>query len=212
MPQNVKCPGCKQRLRYSYDLEGKPGICPACEHLILPPEGKGEQGGSGDESLREVRSLEDRLDDLKREGKALARENGIRLNDKLDPDFGDKKQVEARQKELKREVETELKSLRIGAVHGMTVALQEEKIAHAASMLCGEKGDDGKAMLYHCPCCHAGYIELTLQFKAKWKEDGNDQSSEESWRVASVPLDEYEVEWFRIFKEEAGDDPTGDSV
>ena len=77
-------------------------------------------------------------------------------------------------------------------------------------MLCGEKGEDGKATLFNCPCCHAGYVELTLDFKAKWKEDGNDQSSEESWRVASQPLDEYEVEWFRIFKAEAGDDSIGD--
>jgi hypothetical protein len=106
--------------------------------------------------------------------------------------------------------EAELKSLNAGAIHAMVLALNDDKPAVAASMLCCDPGNDGKVMLYHCPICDAGYVELTLQFKAKWKDNASDQTRDETWRVASVPLDEYEVEWFRIFKEEAGDDPIGD--
>jgi hypothetical protein len=394
MPQTVKCPGCKLRLRYTRDLDGEPGVCPECEHLILPPEGTSQD--APDETLRAVKLIDDRLDDLQREGRALAREHDVRLSDAFDFRFDNKAEVEARLSDLKHELpvkesayqpsgkmpasalgamllgtfaaiglalvaefvvgllaaavigalialnlaiacvgfivfiavifaviiglialvapfaaggwtaarvttyfgqwgknrneaaasllsmaataisvlivwgvyyfigarmidgvnlefmsdstlqwlghgvvgvggaigvflslgaastfvkdakfceeceeymeETELRSLNAGAIHAMVLALQEEKPAVAAGMLCSDKGDDGKAMLYHCPCCDAGYVELTLQFKAKWQESGSEQNRDETWRVASVPLDEYAVEWFRIFKDEAGDD------
>lgn len=401
MPQNVKCPGCKLRLQYSDDLEGEPGVCPECAHLILPPVGK-EDKAPADRALRKVKPLDDCLDDLRRQGKALARENDIRLRDRLDPEFADKTEVEARLTELKKDLpekesayqpsgklpasalgamllgagvavgaallaeivggaiaaaiiallvainlaiacvgfivfiaviigvvvgvialaipfvaggwtaarvityfgqmgknrnesvasllsmgatavsilivwvvyffvgpkliealeveavsdsvlqwighgivgvggllavfialgsastyvkdakfceeceefmeEAELKTLDAGAIHGMVLAFQEAKTAVAAGMLCCDKGEDGKVMLFHCPTCDAGYLELNLQFKARWQEDGSEQTREETWRVASLPLDEYEVEWFRIFKEEAGEDPEGDDA
>jgi len=394
MPQNVKCPGCKARLRYTRDLDGEPGVCPECEHLILPPEGKSKD--EADNTLRAVKPLDSRMDDLRSEGQALAKDNDIRLRGILTPNYGDKAQVNARIQELKVDLpvtesayqpsgklpvsalgsmllgagvaiiaallaelvggaaaaaiiaimaainlaiacvgfivyiaviagviigvlalalpfiaggwtaarvttyfgqlgknrnetvasvlsiaatavsivilwvayyfvgerliemlkievlsdatlqwighgvmgvggllamlvslgaassyvkdakfceeceefmeETELRTLGVGAVHGMVVALKERRPEVAAGLLCCDPGDDGKVTLFHCPTCDAGYVEISLMFKAKYTENASEQTREETWRVASESLDEYEVEWFRIFKDEAGDD------
>jgi hypothetical protein len=106
--------------------------------------------------------------------------------------------------------ETELKSLGIGGIKAMVEAIQEKKLPIAASFLTCKKGEDGKVMLYACPCCDAGYVEVTVDFKAHWDENAPRQDQTESWRVASKPLDEYEVEWFRIFKEIAEDEDDED--
>jgi hypothetical protein len=61
-------------------------------------------------------------------------------------------------------------------------------------------------MLFNCPECDCGYIEVTLVFNAKYKENDADQDYSDTWLVASKPIDKYEVEWFRVFKKHVGDD------
>lgn len=52
--------------------------------------------------------------------------------------------------------------------------------------LSGEKGNRGLPTKYECPICHAGFIELKIQFCAAW---GEGKFLSESWIAASVPID-----------------------
>ncbi len=113
----VICPGCKIRLRYDPDLDGKPGICPACEHIVLPPVDAADAGAEedadphaitaspkGPKSLKKVLPIEGRMEDAQREGKSLAREHRIDLEEKLEKTFDDKKQAEKELANLKRDL------------------------------------------------------------------------------------------------------------
>src|SRR5215468_6218821 len=105
MKREVKCPGCGVRLRYGADLEDQPGICPACEQLVLPPNDDADDDEpDGDDDphaitdkpgktkvLQKVLPIDDdRLNDVEREGRSLARENRIDLDEQLEKEFDNK--------------------------------------------------------------------------------------------------------------------------
>ena len=98
--------------------------------------------------------------------------------------------------------EKELKMLGIGGVKGMVRAIGERKLPLAASMLSCPAGADGKVMLFACPCCDAGFVEIELLFNGQWEQDGQKNDHAETWLVASEEISEYDVTWFRIFKEQ----------
>ncbi len=117
MKGEVKCPGCKAKLRYGSDLDGKPGICPACEQLVLPPEDAASDGPDEDDdphaitakpgkarALQKVLPIDARLEDVQWEGKSLARAHRIDLDEKLENEFDNKKKAEKELANLKRDL------------------------------------------------------------------------------------------------------------
>lgn len=124
MKLRVTCSGCDAVLCYDTRAHERAGICPECEELVLPPDEDEEdrpkkkaKAAKGDkhaitekpgmvasedlDSLRNVLSLESHMEDLEREGKSLAREHGIHMDEELDANYDTKAQLDGRLAELK---------------------------------------------------------------------------------------------------------------
>jgi hypothetical protein len=80
--------------------------------------------------------------------------------------------------------------------------IKDHNLPLAASMLCCDVGVDGRVILFACPSCNAGFVEVQLEFNGTYEHDGQTTDHVKVWRVASAELSEYDVMWYRIFREQ----------
>src|SRR5437763_1883707 len=108
MKLQVVCPGCQIDLHYDASWNGKPGVCPACNHLVLAPMAM--QGNAAIEHVaesplvRDVEPLDDYAADLQREGKSLARQHWIDLRESFEVEFASKAEADERLERLQRDL------------------------------------------------------------------------------------------------------------
>ena len=88
---------------------------------------------------------------------------------------------------------TTLKTLCLGGLRAMVLALAQARLDVAASLLHGPRGDDGEVKLFCCPSCSRGYLEVAAKYKAEWKEKKTKKDKEQSWLAASRELAADEV-------------------
>jgi hypothetical protein len=97
--------------------------------------------------------------------------------------------------------ESALPEVGLGGLRILTTAVQAGEM-EAVSCLFDEPpaGIEGKAVLFHCPLCSEGFLEVHAHFHASWpKDEKSNESKEESWMTASEMLSEKEVELLRPF-------------
>src|SRR5260370_1931742 len=92
-----------------------------------------------------------------------------------------------------------LPSLGLGALKGVTHALQGARLNEAAELLDVQPGAEGTTALFYCPMCGRGYVEVTAKFKCTWVQGDETQNKEESWLTASVELEQRDVDLFREY-------------
>jgi hypothetical protein len=99
----------------------------------------------------------------------------------------------------------ELPGLCLGGLRTMARALAERNLAVAAALLEDPTGEDGKPVLYTCPTCGRGYVELTAHYEVRWHDPGDLMTEPkksmkvESWLAASVELTAAEARRFQPF-------------
>jgi phage FluMu protein Com len=93
--------------------------------------------------------------------------------------------------------EKKLPGLGLGALKGVTRALDNRRLHEAVELLDVQPGEEGKSSLFRCPLCGRGYVEVTARFKCTWIKDDETENKEESWLTASVELEQHEVDLFR---------------
>jgi hypothetical protein len=96
--------------------------------------------------------------------------------------------------------ESEVKSLGLGGLKAMTLAVSSGNAAAAIQLMEVADGNAAKVALFSCPQCSKGYVEVTAHFKCTWKdkEDSNKEKElTESWLTASMAIAEDHVKEFR---------------
>jgi hypothetical protein len=90
----------------------------------------------------------------------------------------------------------ELPGLGLGRLKALALALREGELEAAGEYLGGPAGEGGKPVLFRCPGCGRGYLEVTARFRAVWQEKDEAKEKTASWLAASAELDEGEMEHF----------------
>ena len=92
-------------------------------------------------------------------------------------------------------VAARLKTLCLGGLRTMVRALAQARLDVAGSLLQGGlKGGDGEVNLFSCPSCSRGYLEVTANYKAEWRDwKMSPRETGLSWLVASRELTAAEV-------------------
>jgi hypothetical protein len=80
--------------------------------------------------------------------------------------------------------------------------LERGDIAESAAVLASSSGSDATPLLFACPTCNSGYVEVTVKFTGKWvvtKKDGttSQESLTDSWLAGSRSLRPGEVALLR---------------
>jgi hypothetical protein len=111
----------------------------------------------------------------------------------------------------------ELPGLCLGGLRTMARALAERNLTVAAALLEDPTGEDGKPVLYTCPTCGRGYVELTAHYAVSWHDPGDlmteakTKKKMESWLAASVEVTPAEARRFQPFAGRAGTAVPGSS-
>jgi len=92
---------------------------------------------------------------------------------------------------------TERRSVTLGGLRALTLALKRKDLDAAAALLHAPSGEAGKVELFTCSNCSRGYVELTATFKALWKKKKDKKEKSESWLVASLGLAASDLARFR---------------
>jgi hypothetical protein len=85
------------------------------------------------------------------------------------------------------------KSLRVGVIKAMLLAIASASMPMVAVLLTEEDGEDGSLSVYRCPVCGGGILELAVSTNAL---DKHSQYVQKTWYVASIDLEKQDVEWF----------------
>jgi hypothetical protein len=90
----------------------------------------------------------------------------------------------------------ELKKVTLGGLQVLARALNTKDLGPAASLLQTTPGENGTLRLFSCSSCSRGYLEVTADFKARWKEKKANKDKSESWLVGSLQLTDAELARF----------------
>jgi predicted Zn finger-like uncharacterized protein len=91
----------------------------------------------------------------------------------------------------------EMVVLRLGGTKAVARALGERNVPVCADLMNAPQGGHGKTKLFSCAQCGKGFVELTAQFKATWREKDSNKEKIESWLAGSVELSAAEVDLFK---------------
>jgi hypothetical protein len=72
-------------------------------------------------------------------------------------------------------------------------AIKSENLSEVQHVIAQNSGERGLPMLYACPQCGSGYLDLSVKFNATWRTGNTENPTKkksESWLVASVPVDQ----------------------
>jgi hypothetical protein len=90
-----------------------------------------------------------------------------------------------------------LPSLQLGGTLALAKALADKNIPVAIDLFAAPPGELGQAVLFSCPSCGKGYLELNTHFQATWTEGDHAKESTATWLVASTELSDSEVNRFK---------------
>jgi len=96
-----------------------------------------------------------------------------------------------------------LVELSYGGARLMALAIKEADFLAVAGAMEIAKGNVGRPLLFTCPECHSGCLDLTMAFSASWqrpdKPEQNEEASE-TWIAASCSVPPKSVEVLRRFR------------
>jgi uncharacterized protein YbaR (Trm112 family) len=99
--------------------------------------------------------------------------------------------------------EKELVNFRLGGIRALAQAMEERNIPVCHRLMHAPTGPTGMSRLHWCEKCHKGFLELKVNFKAKWTDKDSNQEKTESWLAGSIDLTPDEVNLFKPYGKKA---------